>query len=195
MVAEPRQSQSDHDEAVLIALVLLLLSGLSFAELGRRAMNLLATAGIAAGATAAVLSLIGAGGVVFTAIPEKVGPAESFIRRTTVTRRARYILAATKRLQAGGSPTAERALYRAHLAAEEKRAEAGRRVDEAAARFGPTLGWDSVRDSRTTRECAHAHGSNFSALVPPLIGWPGTLHGGNCRCRAVTPWPDGKTLA
>lgn len=192
--AEREQEERD-DEAVLIALVLLLLAGAPFPILSGRIIRLLAGVGITAGATAAVLGLIGAGGLAFAASTSgSAGPAESFMQGTAVTRRTRYILAASKRLQAGGSTTAERALYRAHLVAEKGRLEGAREIDRAAERWGPMLGWDSVRDGRTTRECRAAHGSNFSALRPPSIGWPGTLHGGNCRCRPVAPWPDADML-
>lgn len=199
MAEREREQEERDDEAVLIALVLLLLAGLPFPVLAARIIRLLATVGIVATAAAAVLALIGTGGLVFTAGrgPEDggtMGPAEATMRRSEVTRRARYILAASRRLQAGGSPKAEQALYQAHLAAEHGRIEGAREIDKAAAKWGPVLGWHSVRDGRTTKECMSSHGSNFSALRPPAIGWPGTLHGGNCRCRAVAPWPGGDLL-
>lgn len=194
---------SHADEAVLIAVVVLLLAGLAYRDLSARLIGTLAKAGVAAGAAAAVLGLIGVAGVTFGgagrdgAVPSPLpaGPAESTMVRSSVGRRARYILAAARRLQRGGSPTAERALFRAHLAAEGKRREAARAIDDAAAAHGPTLGWYSRRDGTTTQDCWDAHGGNFSALRPPSIGWPGTLHGGNCRCDAGPPWPEGSMLA
>ncbi|HYQ12164.1 MAG TPA: hypothetical protein VEP94_01845 [Solirubrobacterales bacterium] len=190
------------DEALLIALVLILLSPLPFLILSRRVVQLLAAAGIPAPSTLLVLGIIGAAGVKFSdgrddlgpdLLPDE-GPAVATMRRNAVGRRARYILAAVRRVSEGGSEKAERSLFGAHLRAEEGRIEGARRIDRAAAKWGPILGWRATRDNRTTPECFASHGGNFSALVPPSIGWPGTLHGGNCRCEAVAPWPGATML-
>lgn len=82
----------------------------------------------------------------------------------------------------------ERAYELAHERARRRRMEAAVQVAEAANRWGMTLGWHTHRDDRTTPECYAAHGTNFRADVPPVIGWPGTLHGGTCRCRAGRPF-------
>ena len=190
------------DEAVLIALVLLLLAPLPFLVFSRRCIRLLATAGIGALATATVLAIIGPAAVKFATGEDDLapdlepdeGPAVATMRRNAVGRRARYILAAARRVSEGGSAKAERALFGAHLRAEEGRVEGARAIDRAAEKWGPVLGWFATRDTRTTPECFASHGGNFSALAPPSIGWPGTLHGGNCRCKPVAPWPEAAML-
>jgi hypothetical protein len=86
------------------------------------------------------------------------------------------------------SIAAERRYLAQHLNAERIRKEAAAQVDEARGKYGDILGWKAQMDERTTPECASANGTNFHALVPPAIGYPGTLHGGTCRCRAVAPF-------
>lgn len=119
-------------------------------------------------------------------------PAQSHVRTTEVPRHSRYLVAAAKRFQAAQTQAEgqvvmqrERGYLAQHLNAVRLAREAAKRVDAAVARYGSTeLGWWAHLDSRTTRECRAAHGANFSALRPPLIGYPGTLHGGTCRCHA-----------
>jgi hypothetical protein len=82
----------------------------------------------------------------------------------------------------------ERSYELAHERARRRRMEAAVQVAEAANRWGVILGWHTHRDDRTTPECYAAHGTNFRADIPPVIGWPGTLHGGTCRCRAGRPF-------
>jgi hypothetical protein len=196
------EEQERDDEAVLIALVLLLLAPLPFLLFSRRCIRLLATAGIGAIATATVLAIIGPAAVRFATgrddlapdLQADEGPAVATMRRNAVGRRARYILAAARRVSEGGSAKAERALFGAHLRAEEGRIDGARVIDHAATKWGPVLGWFAVRDGRTTPECFASHGGNFSATSPPSIGWPGTLHGGNCRCKPVAPWPGAEML-
>lgn len=81
----------------------------------------------------------------------------------------------------------ERQFLAQHLAAERARAEAAERVDAAAQSFGSVLGWRSRRDDLVTPECREADGKSFRAERPPAIGFPGTLHGGACRCIPVAP--------
>ena len=115
------------DEAVLIALVLLLLAPLPFLVFSRRCIRLLATAGIGALATATVLAIIGPAAVKFATGEDDLapdlepdeGPAVATMRRNAVGRRARYILAAARRVSEGGSAKAERALFGAHLRARK----------------------------------------------------------------------------
>lgn len=191
---QQEREAAEHENAILIALVLLLLSGLPFVAFARRLITLFATAGIGAGATTAVLGLVGAGGLIFGQPDATAGPAVGHMQRTGVTRRARYLLAASRRISEGAPVDVERRLFAAHVAAENRRLKATHQVDRAAAKWGPILGWHAVRDGRTTRECFNSHGANFSALTPPSHGWPGTLHGGNCRCKAVAPWSGGTLL-
>lgn len=137
--------------------------------------------------------------------------ASVMVLRTVATqnafRRATYLINATRRLapafRARGEGAderrtraihAERRWWEAHRAAERKRNESGRRVAEAVARLDPgetkevLLGWKATLDERTSRDCRAAHKRNFNALVPPPIGYPGTVHL-FCRCLPVPPWP------
>lgn len=83
----------------------------------------------------------------------------------------------------------ERTYFGQHLNAERSRREAAARVDVTAKKLGvTTLGWRAVMDDRTTPECRQANGSNFEVARPPAIGYPGTLHGGTCRCRPTAPF-------
>lgn len=183
------------------ALVVILLSGQPVALMTQHAFALLAPFGITAAALREALELLVPhldGGF---ALPGVVGgtflsprSARGFIARTSMPRHAAYLVTAARRLSQGGSLDAERRYLAQHLNAERTRREAAQRVDDAAARHGEVLGWKSVRDDRTTPECRAADGNNFSAIKPPAIGYPGTLHGGSCRCKPVGPHPDGGML-
>lgn len=84
----------------------------------------------------------------------------------------------------------ERRFFAQHLNAERTRQDAARRVDATAARLGVTrLGWRARLDGRTTPACAAAHGNNFDVARPPALGYPGTPHGGTCRCKPGPPFP------
>lgn len=87
----------------------------------------------------------------------------------------------------------ERAYLAAHERARVRRMDAAEDVAAAADLWGPILGWYTHRDDRTTAECVAADGTNFRAAFPPVIGWPGTLHGGTCRCRPGPPHPGGRS--
>jgi hypothetical protein len=86
----------------------------------------------------------------------------------------------------------ERSYELAHERARKRRMAAAVDVAAAADDYGPVLGWHAHDDDRTTPECRAADGSNFRAGQPPVIGWPGTLHGGVCRCRPGPPHLGGK---
>jgi hypothetical protein len=120
--------------------------------------------------------------------------------------RAAYIIRAAERLTAAApagddgdsDPKAllaalgrERAYLLAHARARRARMQAAAAVDAAASEWGPLLGWHTVLDGHATPECRAADGSNFRVTDPPVIGWPGTLHGGACRCYAGKPFPGG----
>lgn len=87
----------------------------------------------------------------------------------------------------------ERAYWAAHERARRARMTAALAVADAANLYGPVLGWYTHQDDRTTPECRAADGSNFRAELPPVVGWPGTLHGGSCRCEAGPPHPGGRS--
>lgn len=190
----PEEREQPQDQELLIAIVLLLLAGLSAPNFTERLSLLLAPFGVPPTAVVALVALLQAERGLSFQMPEQKPGALNSMRRGVVGRRAMYILAAVRRLGRGGSAKAERTLFKAHLAAEKRRYEAARAVDAAAAKWGPVLGWWSERDDRTTPACFAAHGANFSALRPPAIGWPGTIHAGQCRCKPVAPWPGGDML-
>jgi len=127
------------------------------------------------------------------------GPAGEWTRRTLPVRQASYLLAAARRLAVDEPDVeAERRFLAQHLTAETKRVQAAGEVDRMVTTHGRVLGWHAVRDEITTPGCRAAHGRNFLASAPPNIegrpAYPGTLHGGACRCRAVAPWPQGALL-
>ena len=191
---EHRREEQPGDHEMLIAIMLLLMAGLEGSVLLHSLLIVLAPLGVPPVALAGLLALMGPQGTAHVP-PSANDDALRMLQRGTSARRAMYLLAAARRLSAGGTLDAERRLYKAHLVAERKRGEAVGRVDAAAKQFGPVLGWWAHRDKKTTPVCRTAHGSNFSALTPPAIGWPGTLHAGNCRCKPVAPWPQGVLLA
>ncbi len=121
--------------------------------------------------------------------------------------RGRYAIAATKRLvravRGPGAPIeerltkalrAERSYLAAHKNASRRRRATAGMVDAVAAVYGPVLSWRAVLDRATTPECRGAHGKNFSVYHRPAIGWPGSLHGGTCRCVAGPPIPGAPEL-
>lgn len=127
-----------------------------------------------------------------------IGAATKQAIREVAIRRAQYTVNAALRItrHAGGDTrqttllaalNAERQFFRQHVAACYRRIQAGAYVDSARNQHGPILGWESVRDERTSPECRAAHGKNFFALRRPLIGWPGSVHP-SCRCRPTKPF-------
>lgn len=110
------------------------------------------------------------------------------------TATAAYFLNASHRLQTAidqhglpGLPGAARdelRFFGQHVRAQRARTRAAANVDAAAREHGTVLGWYAHDDDRTTPECADADGTNFLATRVPPIGWPGTPHGGTCRCWA-----------
>jgi len=87
----------------------------------------------------------------------------------------------------------ERRFYGQHLVAIWGRQRAGAQVDSAAMLHGRMLGWHTVRDAKTSKECLAADGKNFYADHVPLIGYPGAVHP-NCRCQPGAPFPHGAIL-
>lgn len=115
--------------------------------------------------------------------------------------RATYVLNAARRIERGLNKgnsreellRTERRYFKQHIDAVQKRREAALAVDRAANRFGPTLGWYAVRDSRTSPECLAAHGKNFDATIRPPIGYPGSVHR-FCRCKAGPKFATSQTV-
>jgi hypothetical protein len=186
-------NQQQPDETTLAALTLLLLAGLNEDSILPRVTALLEPLGITAAATTAALSLLHphAPAADLTQHPTT---AQGFVALTEVPYSAAYLVNAALRLSERLDVEAERRYLSQHLQAQSVRREAAQRVDAAARMFGPTLGWRSILDGRTTPACKSAHGSNFNFARPPRIGYPGSLHGGGCRCLPGPPWPDASTV-
>lgn len=205
--------QVQSEDAVAAALVIVLLSGLPLATTASHALPLLASLGIEPQAASQALSLVypqidpasrvpvrpvlrtperdPETGRLQLPAPEPRTPAQAHVRTTEVPRHSRYLVAAARRFQMAQSQEEgqaimqrERRYLAQHLNALRYTREAAQRVDRAVARHGLVLGWWAHMDERTTAECRAANGANFSAANPPLIGYPGTLHGGTCRCHA-----------
>jgi hypothetical protein len=137
------------------------------------------------------------------------GPATRWAAQANIARRSAFFVAAAHRVQAGlkdarsrGEPISsalprlaklEFGYFRQHYEANQGRIQAAAAVDGAAYRFGTVLGWQAVHDARTSAECKAADGKNFRAVVPPAIGYPGTVHP-HCRCRPVAPFPGAALL-
>jgi len=123
----------------------------------------------------------------------KSGPPVSMARRIAAdepTMRARYVLAAAKRLTAAAARREftkalrrERAYLAAHRRAGQRRAKAAQAYDEMARRHGPFLRWKAIMDSRTTPDCAQLNGQLFHVDNPPFPP-PGARHV-HCRCVAI----------
>ncbi len=87
----------------------------------------------------------------------------------------------------------EKRYFASHKEAQARRAQHAEVRDSLAGLYGPVLGWNSVRGTRTEPECWNAHGMNFSIYRKPRQGFPGEVHLA-CRCTSGSPWPDGKML-
>lgn len=126
---------------------------------------------------------------------------ETYYRAAFIRNSARRM---SVRMRGGASPAdavaAERRYWAMHEQARRSRQDAANEVAQASAKYGrtdagvPLLGWYTHKDDRVTPECAAAEGANFRADVMPMIGWPGTLHGGTCRCRPGPPHLDGDSV-
>lgn len=105
------------------------------------------------------------------------------------TMRARYVLAAAKRLTRAalaGEYTAglrrERHYMAAHRMAGQKRAQAAKAYDRVA-RQAAYLKWVTADDERVDSACAARDGSVWR-VDNPIMPPPGAVHA-RCRCKAV----------
>lgn len=194
--AEPREQPPSDEQALLGALALVLVTPAPATATIAAALPLLAAFGIAPAVGLDLLSLaVSRFGRLLpeAAAHEPPGPAASWNAGTEITRRAEYLVEAARRLaDPEHSIERERQHLARHLAAQDRRAEAAERVDEVTGRVGGVVGWYALLDARTTPECRAAHGTNFNAAKPPVIGYPGTPHGGTCRCRPGPPHRGGR---
>lgn len=197
----PQQPPPETEEAVLAALTLLLLSGQAAQVVIPQGVPLLGALGVAADAAKLALTLAIASPIEYP----RAGAAQAHIARTSYPRRAAYIVSAARRFDAGGTLEVERRYLEQHMGAERARVEAASKVDRAAAEHGPILGWKARLDAATTKACRAASGKNFDSRRAPTLpeveegervtGYPGTPHGGVCRCVAVPPYPGATLLA
>lgn len=130
------------------------------------------------------------------------GPASLIAQRQNYLRRAQFILSSGRRAMSdmalarsqgrsardalAAALDRERRYYGQHLDAIRNRAQAAMNTDMAALAYGPLLGWNTIRDRRTSPECLAADGKNFRADAQPAIGWPGAVHP-HCRCYPGPP--------
>lgn len=140
---------------------------------------------------------------------EGLGDAMRHVIGLNWERRAQFLLISAKRVDAAmtrarnaGEPvmaarrlalTAEYRYWKQTIAAGQARLQAAGVVDGAVTSYGPVLGWRAVKDSHVTPDCLAADGKNFRAAVPPLIGYPGTVHA-QCRCYPVKPFHGARML-
>lgn len=195
----PPQQQPDHSarDAALAALVVAILSGLTAQQLATYALAVLEPLGLGPDAIRRAVGLLA---------PHLEPPdaaafgALGWVEQTSAARQAAYILNAATRLDAATEFQAvrdEQRYLHQHIDAERGRRDAARRVDQAAKRFGPVLGWYSIVDPQTTHGCAQAANRNFRADRPPLVegrpALPGSVHP-YCRCRPGAPHPGATML-
>lgn len=125
------------------------------------------------------------------------GSAVGITAAANMRYRAAFIKNALRRIAA--APDVKIALKRelgffvAHVDAGKRRKVMGKRVDFARGKYGDLLGWYAKMDKRTSAECRAANGRNFEALVPPVIGYPGSVHP-HCRCVPGPPFEGAKMV-
>lgn len=122
--------------------------------------------------------------------------------------RAAYFIAAAQRIQASldryahlppevaaSKAKSDEEQYRLlHEAARRRRMLAAVEVAQSSRDYGETLGWWAHQDDKVTPECRAADGHNFSIHQKPLIGWPGQIHAGRCRCKPGPPFDSKLTV-
>lgn len=184
----------------------ILVAGLGTVATATALAQQLAALGLSAIAIKAVLGIAGRAPATFASAG---GPVARQVAAEEVLYRASYLIAAARRIDAALAkarrdhepigPSLRRALQRerrwwsAHLFAKAHRAQAADQVDDAAAAFGPLLGWQLGLAGSHTPVCRAADGHNFEALRRPLPGWPGSVHP-RCSCHAVAPWPGATSV-
>lgn len=191
---EPSQQTGQHVAEALLA-------GAAVAVTARAVFKLLSPFGVTLEAVVLALTLAERG---TNTQPRMVGTADLTRdqRRQEAQYRAWYVINASKRLTAslrnGDTPRAaiarERPYWRLHEAARKDRMAAAAKVAEAAAQWGPVLGWWAHPDDKVTPACAAANGKVFSSTQRPAIGWPGQPHAGRCRCWAGPPFETTVTV-
>jgi hypothetical protein len=128
--------------------------------------------------------------------PVQTGTPNAWLRNSNIAYRAAYIVSASHRIAqsvADGDVAKalpqEKRFFDQHLAANKARALAVEQVNTAWKQHGDLLGWYAREDKRTSPACHAAHGHNFHAGYPPMIGYPGAVHD-SCRCTSGAPFPE-----
>lgn len=199
---QPDEGLSPAEEAVIAALALYFAStaAVSAVMLPKRLVEQLMALGLsarairAAGRAAMAPPLTGRGrygsparGATTTALRG--------VKSEEPTMRARYVLAAAKRLTRattlGVLPQAlrqEKTYLAGHRRAGQNRANAAARLDRVAAESGPWLRWATKNDDRVEADCRALAGRVFTVDNLPVVNGipaiPGALHV-RCRC-----WPE-----
>jgi hypothetical protein len=194
--ASPQRArqQPTREQVLLGALAVVLATQSDPADSSASALPLLAELGIAPAPALTALSLV-TPNLLAGRIEQGDGPAVQNVLLAEPAYSATYLVNASKRLAAGRRSAAQERRHLAqHLQAAHARFQAAQEVDRVARRYGRRLGWYALLDSATTPECRRAHGANFDVGAIPAIGYPGSLHGGTCRCRPGPPHPGGKLV-
>jgi len=210
MAQAPPQQQPSH--ARLVAAAVAVLATAMTAEASVKALRaLFRSAGIGGAALTAAVTLV------MSWIPglmEGTGPATRWAVRTNDLKRAEFLIAASRRMQAAADAAksrnepvrdavaaalaTERRYLAMHAAASDQRVAVASRVDGMAEAHGDLLGWQAVKDARCSPGCRSASGKNFRAGQPPVIeghpSYPGAVHGATCRCVPVPPFKGAQVL-
>lgn len=199
MTTAPEQSQQPpEDDGEMVEAVLAILAVGAAADVTAKALS--AVLLVPLGLALQFLQAIGAGALKAfrgaTVIPAKP-TALSIAEKANLRYRAAFIIRALRRIAV--APDKKLALkrelgfWKAHLKANDRRKTMARRVDFARGRYGDLLGWYAKMDDRTSAECRAADHRNFNALVPPVIGYPGSVHL-HCRCVPGPPFEGAKMV-
>jgi hypothetical protein len=206
----PQQPAPPPGDAGQDALVLAVASALLTASTVDAAVQAASSAVKVTGAAA--LGLRAALGIVMSFPPAQdsfYGQAGQQAARQNLLRRAQFTVSAAKRLSQDVSraisarqPVAaalsagidrERRFYGSHLLAIWNRTRAAAQTDTAVMTYGDLLGWATVLDTKTSKDCRDANGKNYYASAMPVIGYPGAVHP-HCRCYPTSPYRNGKIL-
>jgi hypothetical protein len=147
----------------------------------------------------AVAFLQGIGAAALKAFTQRPGgtSARAIALRANLRYRAAFVINALRRIAAAPdwkiALKRELGFWKAHVKASQRRVTVARRIDAARRLYGDMLGWYARMDERTSAECRAADHRNFSALQPPVIGFPGSVHP-HCRCIPGPPIPGAKLV-
>lgn len=197
----PEQQQQDEtpeDDAALVEAVLALLAVGAAVDATAKALSVVL--GVPLAIALEFLHALGKSALKAfrgVTVKPKTPTAVALAQRANLRYRAAFVIRALRRIVA--APDKKLALkremqyWKAHLKANQRRVSVAKRIDWARGRYGELLGWYAVLDARTSGECRAADGRNFAALLPPVIGYPGSVHL-HCRCVPGPPHPGAKMV-